>query len=109
MPLARANMQVAFSNLKSMFSVGIIFNYGYRRPRSLYTLFELSAGIFLDGYRRPWSFYTLFELSAGIFEQSMGARNRVGIGLSYRPAMLHKLAGSIPSRNRVVVPARQAT
>jgi hypothetical protein len=26
--------------------------------------------------------------SAGIFEQSMGARNRVGIGLSYRPARL---------------------
>ncbi len=26
---------------------------------------------------------------AGIFKQSMGARNRVGIGLSYRPARLH--------------------
>jgi hypothetical protein len=26
---------------------------------------------------------------AGIFKQSLGARNRVGIGLSYRPAMLH--------------------
>ncbi len=26
-----------------------------------------------------------FECSAGILEQSMGARNRVGIGLSYRP------------------------
>ncbi len=30
--------------------------------------------------------------SAGIFEQSMGARNRVGIGLSYRPARLHRPA-----------------
>ncbi len=29
---------------------------------------------------------------AGIFKQSMGARNRVGIGLSYRPAGLHRLA-----------------
>ncbi len=29
---------------------------------------------------------------AGIFEQSMGARNRVGIGLSVRPARLHFLA-----------------
>ncbi len=32
---------------------------------------------------------------AGILEQSMGARNRVGIGLSYRPARLHRLAESI--------------
>jgi hypothetical protein len=31
-------------------------------------------------------------LCAGILEQSMGARNRVGIGLSYRPAKLHSLA-----------------
>ncbi len=30
------------------------------------------------------------------FKQSMGARNRVGIGLSYRPARRHKLAESIP-------------
>jgi hypothetical protein len=27
--------------------------------------------------------------SAGIFKQSMGAKNRVGIGLSFRPARLH--------------------
>ncbi len=33
---------------------------------------------------------------AGIFKQSMGARNRVGIGLSYRPARLHRLAKFIP-------------
>jgi hypothetical protein len=29
------------------------------------------------------------------FKQSMGARNRVGTGLSYRPARLHRLAESI--------------
>ncbi len=29
-------------------------------------------------------------------KQSMGARNRVGIGLSYRPARLHRLAELIP-------------
>jgi hypothetical protein len=29
---------------------------------------------------------------AGIFKHSMGVRNRVGIGLSYRPAGLHRLA-----------------
>jgi hypothetical protein len=33
---------------------------------------------------------------AGILEQSMGARNRVGIGLSYWPARLHRLEESIP-------------
>ncbi len=34
--------------------------------------------------------------SAGILELFMGARNRVGIGLSYRPAMLQRLAESFP-------------
>jgi hypothetical protein len=34
-----------------------------------------------------YSFH-LLTFSAGILEQSMGARNRVGIGLSYRPARL---------------------
>ncbi len=33
-----------------------------------------------------------YVASAGIFKQSMGARNRVGIGLSYRPTRLHSLA-----------------
>ncbi len=33
-----------------------------------------------------------FELSDGIFKQSMGARNRAGIGFSYRPARLHSTA-----------------
>ncbi len=36
------------------------------------------------------------ELSASIFKQSMGARNRGGIGLSYRPARLHSLAELVP-------------
>jgi hypothetical protein len=35
------------------------------------------------------------RISAGVLEQSMGARNRVGLGLSYRPARLHSLE-SIP-------------
>ncbi len=34
--------------------------------------------------------------SAGILEHSMVARNQVGVGLSYRPARLHRLAESIP-------------
>jgi hypothetical protein len=33
---------------------------------------------------------------AGIFKHSMGAMNRVGIGLSYRPTGLHRLAELIP-------------
>ncbi len=36
---------------------------------------------------------------AGFFKQSMGARNRVVIALSYRPVRLHRLAEFIP-RNR---------
>jgi hypothetical protein len=35
-------------------------------------------------------------LWAGIFKKSMGARHRVGIGLLYRPARLHRLAEFIP-------------
>jgi hypothetical protein len=43
------------------------------------------------------AFKSLFGIQcAGIFKQSMGARNRVGIGLSYRPARLHTLAELIP-------------
>jgi hypothetical protein len=37
-------------------------------------------------------------VSAGILEQSMEARKRVGIRLSYRPAGLHRLAESIHYR-----------
>jgi hypothetical protein len=36
------------------------------------------------------------EGRAGIFKKSMGARHRVGIGLLYRPARLHRLAEFIP-------------
>jgi hypothetical protein len=35
-------------------------------------------------------------LRAGIFKKSMGARHWGGIGLSYRPARLHRLAEFIP-------------
>ncbi len=34
--------------------------------------------------------------SAGIFKEPMGSENRGGIGLSYRPASLHRLAEIIP-------------
>jgi hypothetical protein len=38
----------------------------------------------------------LFQHRAGIFKQSMGTRNRVGIGLLYWPARLHWLAELVP-------------
>ncbi len=38
--------------------------------------------------------YILYR--AGIFKQSTGARNRVGIELSNRPARLHRLAEFVP-------------
>ncbi len=37
----------------------------------------------------------IYTSCAGNLEQPMGVRNRVGIGLSYRPARLHRLAESI--------------
>ncbi len=37
-----------------------------------------------------------FAISAGILIQCMGARNRVGTWLSYRPVRLHRLAELIP-------------
>jgi hypothetical protein len=36
------------------------------------------------------------KFGAGIFKQSVGARNRAGKGLSYRPARLNRLAELIP-------------
>jgi hypothetical protein len=41
-------------------------------------------------------FFAVLVPCAGIFKQSMGARNRVGIGLSYRPARLHSVAELVP-------------
>jgi hypothetical protein len=51
-------------------------------------------------FRRPC--YCWRHCCAGIFKQSMGARNRVGIGLSYRPPRLHRLVELIPW-NRLLV------
>jgi hypothetical protein len=44
--------------------------------------------------------HVLSRYRAGIFKQSVGARDRVGIGLSYRPARLHRLAESIPGLHK---------
>jgi hypothetical protein len=42
------------------------------------------------------SFRQQMNSRAGIFKESMGARNRGGIGLLYRPARLHRHAEFIP-------------
>ncbi len=47
----------------------------------------------------PVHFMFCSVFCAGFFKQSMGARNRAGIGLSYRPARLHSLVELVP-RNR---------
>jgi hypothetical protein len=52
---------------------------------SLVKTFEWEAAYF-------WTIAVTNLIWAGIFKKSMGARHRVGIGLLYRPAMLHRLA-----------------
>ncbi len=65
-------------------------------------------------------FIMLYEIGAGILEQSMGARNLVGIGLAHRPARAGICKSFKEPRNRFpawqactttlfVVPARHAT
>jgi hypothetical protein len=44
----------------------------------------------------PAKTFFVMPFRAGILKQFMAARNRVGIGLSYRPARLHGLTYSIP-------------
>ncbi len=45
----------------------------------------------------------LYQLKqcAGIVEQSMGARNRVGIGLSYRPTSVGNFSPAMGARKQV--------
>ncbi len=46
-------------------------------------------------------------ISAGIFEQAMGAWNRAGNGLSYRPARIHRLKESILELHKTLkIPAQ---
>ncbi len=51
----------------------------------LFTEFNCTCSIC---FRFHWAWADVLT-SAGIFKQSMRARNRVGIGLSYRPARQH--------------------
>ncbi len=54
----------------------------------------ISIGI--GGYVVVVPTYLQAQSRAEIFKESMGAKNRGGIGLSYRPARLHRLAEFIP-------------
>ncbi len=63
------------------------FIFTYRRTDNFLPLTVPFPSCFSLAYA---IFHTAF--CAGIFKQSMGARNRVGIGLSYRPASLNRLA-----------------
>jgi hypothetical protein len=53
--------------------------------------FLLDVGTFVE---RLWNVCSFTELE--FFKKSMGPRNRGGIGLSYRPAWLRRLAEFIP-------------
>ncbi len=70
-------------NLKSKISCQTPFKVQLFRitfPRQLTKWFSFSECI-------TWTWNTF--ICAGIFKQSIGARNRVGLGLSYRYARLH--------------------
>jgi hypothetical protein len=55
------------------------------------TLEPLLAAVYqLSRHHCTVTYFFQFENCAGISEQSVGARNRVGIGFSYRPARLHE-------------------
>jgi hypothetical protein len=62
-----------------------------------------SAGIFkqsMGARNRVGIVLSYRPASAGIFKQPLGARNRVGVGLSYRLARLHR-AGGIDSMESI--------
>ncbi len=64
----------------------------YSRPIRRLLIFSILV------LRCLWYFKVEEEVEGcpGIFKQSMGARNRVGIRLSYRPARLESLVKSVP-------------
>jgi hypothetical protein len=75
---------------RNQLDIGLLY-----RPASQSSLATQFQTRFLESIPRPIAGLN-FRLSAGILIQSMGARNREGIGLSYRPARLHRLSELIP-------------
>jgi hypothetical protein len=83
------------------FSLKVFTSIVYK-DLNLYNIISIILRKIVHG-RHSFTVYLLGQSSSGvvnlcdgILEQSMGARNRVGIGLSYWPARLHRLAESIP-------------
>jgi hypothetical protein len=66
-----------------------------KRPTIVFFLGPRNLSHHIDRQARTGD-TVLVKSRAGIFKQSMEARNRGGIGLSYRTARLHRLAESIP-------------
>jgi hypothetical protein len=65
---------------------------GYSQLDSIlgsYSVFKLLRSPGIDSTE---SVALVYVTCAGNFKQSVGARNRLGIELSYRPARLHRLA-----------------
>jgi hypothetical protein len=60
------------------------------------TLCTVPLGVLFTIHEHQYSTSYIIYTRAGIFKKSMGARHRVGIGLLYRPARLHRLAEFIP-------------
>ncbi len=69
-------------------------------PQLIAVLRPVPVTIFLFRFRLFTSYPVRFF--AGTFQLSMGARNQVWIGFSYRPARLHRLEELIP-RNRFLI------
>jgi hypothetical protein len=73
-----------------------LFKYVFEAPNLLLIILVYLC----SRYSATWQWHSApfkntefwLEICAGIFKQSMGARNRVGIGLLYQPARLHRLA-----------------
>jgi hypothetical protein len=89
-------------------SLPVILQIRYRKPKTMMSSPSPSLGV-RTRRKKKQSCSGIFKLlsspgidspayvaCAGILEQSMGAGNRVGTGLSYRPDWLHRHAESIP-------------
>ncbi len=80
----------------SLPSLAAIFGRWERSHRKVVN-YSLKAAFYDAKNKILCSFSNFFaQYRAGIFKQSMKTRNRVGKGLSYRPASLQRLAEFIP-------------
>ncbi len=113
-PLGSSELQQGLRKSNNSFSHELLKNPRDTAPPSpsantggtatcLSTLLVLDRDRLCKPFKEPRNLFTSWrnrfleiDSCAGIFKQSMGARNRVEIGLSYRPARLHSLAVLVP-------------